>query len=468
MDPCPSVHPRIEQTDVVSNIGWSCSTANRDAIFRHGSSNVRAGAILALAILTGTTSLAILSPNRAGADTLSNARAQASTLEAQLAATSSRLDQLDQLYEGSQYRLQQVDARIIVTQSKLAAARHLVAIDRLQLRREAIRTYTSEGTSSPVAQLFTSARSTSGIASVYANIAVGNAANVIDRLDHAALRLQAQQKSLEDQRSQAASARSSISNAAVEANDLQKQEQTMLSSANKTVATLVLQRQAQQQAAVKAASVADAAAAAAAVARSAAQTNVANAGSPSVAAPTSASPPPTGGGGAGATSGPPLGGSGGGSGGTGGSTTNPPPPSSGGEIAVRAAEAELGVPYVWGGGTYSGPSGSASAPANQLGQPGFDCSGLVMYAWAQAGVDLAHYTGAQFQETARVPLSDIQPGDLLFYGPGASEHVAMYIGGGMMIEAPETGQDVHITPIRTDPVSDAADGYEPFVGAGRP
>ncbi|MHB8498025.1 MAG: C40 family peptidase [Acidimicrobiales bacterium] len=453
----------------MSNVGWSCSTANRDASLRHGSSNARAGAILALAILTGTASLAILSPNRAGADTLSNARAQASTLEAQLAATSSRLDQLDQQYEASQYELQQVDARIIVAQSKLAAARHLVAIDRLRLRREAIWTYTSEGTSSPVAQLFTSARSTSGIASVYAKIAVGNAANAIDRLDQAALRLQAQQKSLEDQRSQAASARSSISNAAAEANGLQKQEQTLLSSANKTVASLVLQRQAQQQAAAQAASVANAAAAAAAVARSAAQTNVANAGAPSVPAPTSSSPPPTGGGGAGASSGPPLGGGGGGSaGGNGGGTTNPPPSSSGGEIAVRAAEAELGVPYVWGGGTYSGPSGSASAPANQLGQPGFDCSGLVMYAWAQAGVDLAHYTGAQFQETARVPLSDIQPGDLLFYGPGASEHVAMYIGGGMMIEAPETGQDVRITPIRTDPNSDAADGYEPFVGAGRP
>jgi cell wall-associated NlpC family hydrolase len=53
----------------------------------------------------------------------------------------------------------------------------------------------------------------------------------------------------------------------------------------------------------------------------------------------------------------------------------------------------------------------------------------------------------------------MQPGDLLFYGPGGSQHVAMYVGNGQMIEAPESGQSVHITPIRL------ADG---FVGAGRP
>jgi cell wall-associated NlpC family hydrolase len=62
-------------------------------------------------------------------------------------------------------------------------------------------------------------------------------------------------------------------------------------------------------------------------------------------------------------------------------------------------------------------------------------------------------------DSAPVPLSDLQPGDLLFYGPGGSEHVAMYVGPGQMIEAPETGQVVHVTGLRLG---------GGFVGAGRP
>jgi cell wall-associated NlpC family hydrolase len=120
-----------------------------------------------------------------------------------------------------------------------------------------------------------------------------------------------------------------------------------------------------------------------------------------------------------------------------------PPPDSVANIAIREAETYLGVPYVWGGASRSG----------------VDCSGLVMLAYEAAGIDFPHYSGAQYEDTERVPLYDIQPGDLLFYGPGGDEHVAMYVGSGQMIEAPETGQVVHITPIRL--------GYG-FVGLGRP
>ena len=71
-----------------------------------------------------------------------------------------------------------------------------------------------------------------------------------------------------------------------------------------------------------------------------------------------------------------------------------------------------------------------------------------MLAYAAVGVYLPHYSGAQFADTVRVPLWDIQPGDLLFYGYNGDEHEAMYVGGGNMIEAPETGYQVRITPIR--------------------
>jgi cell wall-associated NlpC family hydrolase len=118
----------------------------------------------------------------------------------------------------------------------------------------------------------------------------------------------------------------------------------------------------------------------------------------------------------------------------------PAPPAGGAGTAVSAAESQVGVPYVWGGTDPRGTPGDASG--------GFDCSGLVMWAWAQAGVSLPHYSGSQFDDTTPVSVADMEPGDILFYGPGGDEHETMYIGGGEMIEAPYTGAVIHITPIR--------------------
>jgi cell wall-associated NlpC family hydrolase len=116
--------------------------------------------------------------------------------------------------------------------------------------------------------------------------------------------------------------------------------------------------------------------------------------------------------------------------------TVPPPPLAGGVAgAIQAAEGEVGVPYLWGGASPSA---------------GFDCSGLIMWAYAQVGISLPHYSGAQYSATVHIPLSDIQPGDLIFEGPQGSEHEAMYVGGGQMIEAPHTGAFVRIVGVRTD------------------
>jgi cell wall-associated NlpC family hydrolase len=120
-----------------------------------------------------------------------------------------------------------------------------------------------------------------------------------------------------------------------------------------------------------------------------------------------------------------------------------PPPDSKANIAIDAAMSYLGVPYVWGGAS----------------RRGVDCSGLVMLAYDAAGIYFPHYSGAMYEDTERVPLWDIQPGDLLFYGYDGDQHVAMYVGHGDMIEAPETGEVVHITPVRL--------GYG-FAGLGRP
>lgn len=100
-----------------------------------------------------------------------------------------------------------------------------------------------------------------------------------------------------------------------------------------------------------------------------------------------------------------------------------------GAQALRFALAKLGDPYVW----------AAAGPST------FDCSGLVMWAYEHVGISLAHFTGDQWNEGQHIPLSELQPGDLIFmYG---LDHVGMYVGNGMMVDAPSTGQVVRIEPI---------------------
>ena len=117
-----------------------------------------------------------------------------------------------------------------------------------------------------------------------------------------------------------------------------------------------------------------------------------------------------------------------------------PAPNGGAAAAIDAALSQVGKPYQWGA---AGPNS-------------YDCSGLTMWAWAHGGVSLPHNSGMQYSATARVSQGAWQPGDLLFYG-SPIHHVSMYIGGGRMIEAPYTGSQVRVVPVRT---SD-------YVGAGR-
>lgn len=120
----------------------------------------------------------------------------------------------------------------------------------------------------------------------------------------------------------------------------------------------------------------------------------------------------------------------------------PPLPSSGSAaIALRAAMAQIGKPYQWAG----------SGPAS------FDCSGLTMSSWGAAGVSMPHSAAAQYSSFKHVSIAQLQPGDLVFFG-SPIHHVGMYVGGGMMIHAPETGELVQVSPMsRGD-----------LVGAARP
>ncbi len=113
-----------------------------------------------------------------------------------------------------------------------------------------------------------------------------------------------------------------------------------------------------------------------------------------------------------------------------------------GWTAVTTALRQVGRPYVWGGGSSTGPTGG-----------GFDCSGLALHAWSKAGARLAHYTGSQFRQGRRVPFSRLRPGDLLFFGGGAGDptHVGVYVGNGVMVHAPKPGDVVRTTNFAISP-----------------
>ncbi len=103
--------------------------------------------------------------------------------------------------------------------------------------------------------------------------------------------------------------------------------------------------------------------------------------------------------------------------------------------ALRAAESRRGLPYVWG----------AAGPAS------FDCSGLVQWSFAQAGISMPRVAADQARAGRAVPVGQLQPGDLLFYhtdptDPGYISHVAIYLGSGWMIQAPQPGMDVQVVP----------------------
>jgi len=111
-----------------------------------------------------------------------------------------------------------------------------------------------------------------------------------------------------------------------------------------------------------------------------------------------------------------------------------------GAQALQAAISRLGYPYIWG----------AAGPTS------FDCSGLVMWAYQQVGISLPHFTVSQYNSGVHVSRNDLEPGDLIFFFSNIS-HVGMYIGNGMMIDAPNFGEDVKVQPIY----------WNAFVGAVR-
>jgi cell wall-associated NlpC family hydrolase len=136
--------------------------------------------------------------------------------------------------------------------------------------------------------------------------------------------------------------------------------------------------------------------------------------------------------------------SGGGGGGVGGGL----------QAVIDRAVSQVGTTYAWGGGTKGGPSrgirdGGVADSFGDFRKTGFDCSGLMIYAFGAAGIGLPHFSGYQYNAGKKVPISKMRPGDMLFWGDGGDiHHVAMFIGNGRMVEAPYSGGKVRVVPVR--------------------
>jgi cell wall-associated NlpC family hydrolase len=354
-----------------------------------------AGAVVVTAIVVS----ALPANGRAGADPLAGARAQAAQIAAQIQAQGQRLTALSEQYDQSQLRVDQLDGQLSQTQAAIAQTQAQVAADETDLRAQALDAYMSGGNEFGLEQLFAGGSMQSAASSEYREVAGGNLSNALDRLRSAKLTLAQEQSQLQSTEQGARAALAQANAAKQGAAATLGSQQATLDRVKGQIATLVAQQQAAEAAAQ----------AAAFQARLAAARAAASAGK--------------------------LGANG---------TAPPPAPNGAGGKAVAAAESQIGVPYVYGGATPG---------------VGFDCSGLTMWAWRQAGVSLSHSAAAQYAETTHVPLGDLQPGDLLFYDEGSTiGHVTMYVGPGEMIQAETTGTRVQITGIWSSGL----------VGAGRP
>ena len=368
--------------------------------------------IPALTVVTVLSSTVFALARPAGGDAISDAKAKAAAIEGQLTQAQNEMSALSQQYDQAVYHLGQINTNIATTKANIASDQQQVAHDRSTLSKAAVANYISDGTAAAQNPIFSGNEQTLGATTEYNKIAEGDISLAVDNLHTAENSLNSQVAQLQGEQAQAQTQVSVEQNAVAQNAQAVQQQRTALAQENTQISQLIqAQQQAQLAAAAKAAADRQAAAAAAAAQARASSGN----GTTSLAGLDQAAPPPT---------------------------------AAGGEGAMQAAESQIGVPYVWGG---ESPKGSAN--------PGFDCSGLTAWSWGQVGVGLPHYSGGQMADSTPVPISDLQPGDLLFYGPGGSEHVAMYVSPGEMIEAPYTGASVWITSLRL------GDG---FVGAGRP
>jgi cell wall-associated NlpC family hydrolase len=356
--------------------------------------------LLTAVALLATIATPFLGASNGFASTLDQKRAEANRLASQIDANDNQISILDEQYNGAVLQIASLNRSIVGAQQRLTIAeRHALGL-RSQVRERAAALYMNAGSGTLFPALDAKNAQEVATTSSYTAAAAAHDSTLLSDLRSATAQYTARQKEFKNARDRATSESNRLANTRDQIAQANQRERQLLSGVNSEIQTLVKQAEAARAAA------AEAAARAEMTRREAASGNQSGGGFGNQQAP-----------------------------------TNLPAPSGAAAIAVHAAEAQLNKPYQF----------AASGP------DAFDCSGLTSYAWGVAGVSMAHFAATQYTEFPHVPISQLAPGDLVFYG-SPIHHVGMFVGNGTMIEAPHTGAFVRYSSI-----------YRPdFAGASRP
>jgi peptidoglycan DL-endopeptidase CwlO len=394
---------------------------SRRGVCPHRGGGLFRGRHLALSVALGLTLASTAVARPAGASPqgdLASKTAQAQRLEAQIAANAERADVLDEQYLQARHAVSQANAEILVAEQGLASAREQESQLRTRLGGRAARLYMGAGSGDPLGMDATSVQEL-GARAKYGEAAAESDNRMIDQLTVLDEQLHRQTQELEKQKAAAQKQQDEADAARHEVEKISGQMEQLLRSTRSDIVTLANKIQRQRLAAEAAAvqarlrAQAEQAARQAAAAQAAAARAAADNGGVGVVPST---------------------------GDTGVDLGNIPAPSGGAAAAVAYARAQLGKPYVYAG---TGPGS-------------FDCSGLTMMAWLQGGVSMTHGSQAQYASFPKVPISELQPGDLVFFGSSgpSNHHVGIVVAPGVMIDAPHSGSYVQqVSYYRRDLVS---------------
>jgi len=370
----------------------------------------RLGVLVGIAIL-----LPVVAVAPASGDPADEKRAEAARLEEELEKQGAQVSLTAERYNQARLKVSEIEASVARTEADLARSEERMQSVRGRLAQTAVVAYTQGGSTSLLNQLARGVTADMVVRRQYLRVTAADQRKVIGELRQARedltgvrSRLQAEREAAKDVADDAAAAR----RRAVEAEESQRE---LLAGVRGDLAELVSAERARREAAD--ASRRQPAAPAENADRPRTQSAPLPAPAPAPAARPQTQAPPA---------------------------DVAPAGSSKGAVAVAEAKRQLGKPYQWGG---SGPDS-------------FDCSGLTAWAWRAAGVRLSHSAYTQWFETTRVPVDQVQPGDLLFFGPDVEgiHHNAIYAGNGEMVEASQTGVPVRMRGWRS----------KDLVGAGRP
>ncbi|HEX7522433.1 MAG TPA: NlpC/P60 family protein [Acidimicrobiia bacterium] len=360
--------------------------------------NLRAARLVPI-IIVGLATPAVLATS-ALASPVDDKRAQAERLQAEISANGAKTDALSEQYNGAQLKLNDAKQAVAAAQIQTVAAQQRTRQLQRLLADRAASIYMSSGVSNGIAVLDADNARDINAREKYSSAAASRDDTLIQGLRNAKELLARKQADAEQAQQAAQHDAAAISSAKHQLDAANGTQHQLLGQVNGEIKTLVAQ--AAQQQAVAEAAAAQKRFAAGATAR------------------LTTGPATTRGGGGGRGNAPSI-----------AYPTNLPSPSGGAAAAIAFARAQLGKPYQY----------AATGPGS------YDCSGLTMRAWEAGGVSMPHYSGAQYAMFPKVPLDQLQPGDLVFRGAGGSQHVSLYIGGGLVITAPQTGDVVKVAGI---------------------